>query len=169
MWTVLLLITIVLLQVLTLVIFGHPMGREFLDNILESVLCFVAIKLCKIEMCCHRWGNRLTAHLLLGYFRGDHGDADGSTSGPPGINAGGPTDAAMTLVDPESSDDSGSDSESDPGDDSTPPPPPSSGAAAMEVEKKATAPELVVMKMRTNVRSSRAHTPGRCAQNRVLM
>ena len=154
-----LLITIVLLQVLTLVIFGHPMGREFLDNILESVLYSVVLKLFKIEMCLHRWGNRLTRRLLLGYF-----DADGSTSGPPGINAGGPTD----VVDPESSDDSGSDSESDPGDDSTPPPPPSSGAAAVEVEKKATAPELVVRERRTNVRS-RAHTPGRCARTRVLM
>ena len=162
MWTVLLLITIVLLQVLTLVIFGHPMGRKVLDNILDHVLCCVAIQLCKIEMCCHRWAHRLrrlSDHLLLWCFCGDLGDGRHSCSQP--HDSGNDDDG-------DSDDDSGSDGESDPADDSPPPPPPSSGAAAVKVEKKATAPELVVRARRIHVRS-RAHTPGRCAQTRVLM
>ena len=73
MWAVLLLTTVVLLQVLTLVIFGHPMGREFFHNILDRVLFFVVLKLCKFGIRCHRWGNRLMDHPSLGYYRGDHG------------------------------------------------------------------------------------------------
>ena len=109
MWS-LLFITVVLLQVLTLVLVGHPMSRELAMDILDRVLWFLANESCKFGIRCLEWGIGIMDHPSMDRFQ-DHVR---------------PWEDRQEE-DNDDSDDGSSDNSAPP----PPPPPPCSGAGAV--------------------------------------
>ena len=129
MWA--LLVVLLLLQALTLVLVGHPIGREFLMGILDRVFWNFGQRLRKLGFACLGMAAHIRNHESMDSFsepvpEDDEGDRDDGD--------------ADTELD---SDDSGP---------PPPPPPPSAGAGACACQKLAP--------LQASQPRSRTRTPG---------
>ena len=78
MWA--LLVVLLLLQALTLVLVGHPIGREFLMNILDRIFWHFAQLLRELGFACLRMAADIRNHVSMDSFPEEGpGDSDGDT------------------------------------------------------------------------------------------
>ena len=112
MWA--LLVVLLLLQVLTLVLVGHPIGRAFLMDILDRIFWSFGLLLRRLGLAC----------LGMAFHIWNHESMD-SLRGPV------PEDGGDNRDDSDSDSDSNSDNSGPP----PPPPPPSAGAGVGACQK----------------------------------